>query len=106
VVHRCGKKAAILVINNSTAIDKIRPFKNGFRWIQVGGNRIYSCYCSPNIEISAYTDFVARLDQSIPTARVPIEVSGDFNALSPQWESPSENLRGELLLDMMAANNL
>jgi len=100
-----GNKAAISVVSN-IAVDEVGPIEDGFRWIQIRGNRMYSYYYSPNTGISAFKDFISKLDQSIRASRVPVVVSGDFNAHSPYWGSSSEDHRGELLTDMLATNNL
>lgn len=101
-----GNRAAISVVNNKISIDEIGPEEFGFRWIGVSGKRLYSCYCSPNTGIAAYTDFLSRLELSIRGSTMPVVVSGDFNAHSPLWGSPSEDKRGEQLVDMLAANDL
>ncbi|VVC26366.1 Endonuclease/exonuclease/phosphatase [Cinara cedri] len=51
-------------------------------------------------------EFLDALETSVRTSTVPVLVSGDFNAHSSVWGSPREDRRGELLLDMLAANNL
>lgn len=101
-----SNKAAIAVVNDSLAIDKIGPPEDGFRWIKIGGKRFYSCYCSPNSGMIEYSNFIQRLEDSIRTSDAPIVVSGDFNAHSPYWGSPKEDDRGAILIDLIAANNL
>lgn len=101
-----SNKAAIAVTNDNLAIDEIGPQEMGFRWIKIGGKRLYSCYCSPNTVVAEYTDFIQRLEDSIKASDVPIVVTGDFNAHSPYWKSPKEYDRGGLLIDLIAANNL
>ncbi|KAL4082648.1 hypothetical protein QTP88_029709 [Uroleucon formosanum] len=75
----------------------------GFRWVEVQGLRVYSCYWSPNCSIDEYKDFLLRLELSIRNSLIPVVVAGDFNAKSRAWGSPREDPRGTLLADMLAS---
>lgn len=72
-------RAAIAVLGN-TAIDAIGPSDNGYRWIEIGGTRIYSCYWSPNLPTHTFEDFLDRLEASARGSRVLVVIAGDFNA--------------------------
>lgn len=67
---------------------------------------MYSCYCTPNTGIIAFTNFLQRLERSILATDGPTIVMGDFNAHSPCWGSPREDWRGELLADICTTTNL
>lgn len=83
-----SRLSAVEIVNKEISIDEAGPCERGFKWVQIKGIRIYSCYCSPNTGIVNFTDFVMRLENSIRTSKVPILVAGDFNAHSPSWGSP------------------
>lgn len=101
-----GGLSAVVIVNNQITVDQVEPKERGFIWLQIGGIRIYSCYCSPNFGTTAYTDFLRRLEVSIRATRAPFLVAGDFNAHSPNWGSPSEDARGRMLKDMISSTNL
>lgn len=100
-----NNRAAILV-RSQIPINLVGPQENGFRWIEVPGLRVYSCYWSPNCRISDYEDFVLRLERSIRASVLPCVVAGDFNAKSRIWGSPTEDQRGTILSDLVAALDL
>ncbi|CAI6357297.1 unnamed protein product [Macrosiphum euphorbiae] len=52
-------KAAIVNVRK-TRLDKEGLGEAGFRWVEVHGLRLYSCYWSPNSTIQEYKDFVTR----------------------------------------------
>lgn len=70
------------------------------------GIRIYSCYWSPNSTLQDYLDFLARLQESIKTAKTQVLVTGDFNAHHTDWGSKTCNKRGEALSDLISGLGL
>lgn len=64
-----SERSSIVVLRN-TAIDAIGPPENGYRWLEIGGTRIYSCYWSPNLPRPTFVDFLARLEASVPLAPI------------------------------------
>ncbi|KAL4143949.1 hypothetical protein QTP88_006197 [Uroleucon formosanum] len=92
-----------VVALNRIPIFRVGPLEQGFRWIEVPGFRVYSCYCKPNCAISDFNDFLHRLEHSIRTAQGPVIVAGDFNAKSYLWGIPIEDARSTLLADLTAA---
>lgn len=94
-------RAAIAVLS-SQHIQAILPRQQGFRWIQMNGHRLYSCYCSPNVTLSDFEDFLSELEMSARSSPVPTIITGDFNAKSREWGSPREDNRGKALADLSA----
>lgn len=76
---------ATLFIDASTPIEVLSHVNNGFRWAQVGGKRIYSVYCSPNVSFDEFSDWLARLEFSVRGSPIPVIVAGDLNTKSPDW---------------------
>lgn len=92
-----------IVTKGTIPLNQIGDPENGFRWLEFPGVRVYSCYWSPNCNITEYKDFLLRLERSIRASTMPIIAAGDFNAKSHLWGSPSEDARGKALADTMAA---
>ncbi|CAI6350497.1 unnamed protein product [Macrosiphum euphorbiae] len=84
-------------------VDRIAPHLQGFRWIVANQIRLYSCYCSPNVALTEFEDFLERLEASIRESDLPAVVVGDFNSKSGTWGSPIEDARGHRLADLMAS---
>jgi len=72
----------------------------------MNGHRLYSCYCSPNVTLSDFEDFLSALETSVRSSSVPIIITGDFNAKSREWSSPIEDNRGKALADLSASLGL
>lgn len=100
-----SNRSAVVVLSG-VPVNHVGPQENGFRWIEIPGLRIYSCYWSPNCTIAEYTDFLLRLEMSIRNSSIPVLVAGDFNAKSGEWGSLRDDARGLLLADMIAALDL
>lgn len=98
-------RAAIVAMGN-LQVDKIGPRLQGFRWIEANQIRFYSCYCSPNIALTEFDDFLERLETSIRESDLPAVVAGDFNSKSGTWGSPIEDARGHRLADLMESLDL
>jgi len=100
-----NSRAAIAILSD-ISIDKIGPPSPGFRWLEIKGYRVYSCYISPNVNFLEFEGFLARLEASVRGANCPVVIAGDFNSKSPEWGSPKEDPRGRALADMLAALGL
>jgi len=98
-------RAAIAVLS-SISIDAIGRQLPGFRWLEIKGYRLYSCYISPNVTFLEFEAFLVGLEASVRTATGPVVVSGDFNYKSPELGSPREDLRERALTDLIAALGL
>ncbi|CAI6356785.1 unnamed protein product [Macrosiphum euphorbiae] len=98
-------RAAIAVLS-SISVDAIGQPSPGFRWLEIKGYRLYSCYISPNVTFLEFEAFLVGLEASVRTATGPVVVSGDFNSRSPEWGSPREDRRGRALADLIAALGL
>lgn len=92
---------AAIVAMGSLQVDRIGPSLQGFRWIEANRIRLYSCYCSPNVTLTEFEDFLGRLETSIRESDFPAVVAGDFNSKSGTWGSPIEDARGNRLADLM-----
>jgi len=98
-------RAAIVVLSGQH-IQAVGPRQQGFRWIQMNGHRLYSCYCSPNVTLTVFEDFLNALETSVRSSPVPTIITGDFNAKSREWGSPREDNRGKALADLSASLGL
>lgn len=81
---------------------------NGFVWQRHTSTILYSCYISPNADMTDFSDFLARLGASLESqaANQDILVTGDFNSASPTWGSSRRNARGQILEEFIAEHNL
>ncbi|KAE9545560.1 hypothetical protein AGLY_001103, partial [Aphis glycines] len=99
------KRASIELVS-SLSIQDLGREEPGFRWIKIGGIRIYSCYWSPNTDIKQYEHFILRLELSVRGGRGEVIIAGDFNAHHTEWGCPKNNKRGEILSNMIHALGL
>lgn len=90
-----GRSAISFV--SSLPQNKVGPMEKNFRWVEVSGLRVYSCYHTPNCSIAEYADFVSRLEWSIRSSSLPVCVAGDFNAKAKLWGRKIEDARGSIL---------
>jgi len=72
----------------------------------LNGYRLYSCYCSPNVALSDFEDFLSALETSVRSSPRPTIITGDFNAKSREWDSPKEDNRGKSLAYLSASLGL
>lgn len=79
------------------AIDAIGPANIGFRWIKINGILVYGVYCSPNVPVDEYNEFLSRLEDRVRRADGPVIVAGDFNDKLPKWGSPMSVARRDAL---------
>lgn len=103
-VDTSNKTAIINVTNNQ--LDDTGTSEAGFRWIESGGERLYSCYWSPISTYAEYIDFTERLERSIKGSTKRVFVAGDFSVWHLSWGSRKNNRRGKTLYDMIVGLNL
>lgn len=88
----------------------IPPMKgagDGLAWIEFDGLLIISCYFSPNISHYTLSDKLQALEVLITSSNNSrILIAGDFNAKSTAWGSSIDDPKGNLILDLVTANNL
>jgi len=97
---------AEIVVLSDQHIQIVGPRQQGFRRIQLNGYRLYSCYCSPNVALSNFENFLSALETSVKGSPCPTIITGDFNAKSQEWGSPREDHRGKALADLSASLGL
>ena len=97
--------AAIIVTNRDVVVDE-SGCGDGYVWAGLDGVTVFSCYCSPNIAIDQYEQYVARLAADVARCRKNVLVCGDFNAKAAEWASPVENIRGRILMDWVSGGDL
>lgn len=100
-----SQRAAIINFSR-LPVDMEGKAENGFVWTKIRKICLYSCYWSPNSTTNEFTDFIDRLQNSIRTQTGEVIVTGDFNAKHAAWGSPINDIRGELLLDMINASGM
>ncbi|KAF5191755.1 reverse transcriptase, partial [Thalictrum thalictroides] len=98
-------RSAIAVLGK-LHVDAIGPRLHGISRLELNGFRLYSCYCSPNIQLTEFEVFLGRLEASIREARCPVIIAGDFNAKSHEWGSPREDKKGKAMADLAASLGL
>ena len=97
--------AAIVFQNKEIAVHGVGS-GDGFAWAELSNLIIYSCYCSPNVDIQHFEEFLTGLDRDIKTRKKQVVIGGDFNAKATEWGSPIESIRGRLLTDWLSEANL
>ncbi|KAF0692078.1 Uncharacterized protein FWK35_00036809, partial [Aphis craccivora] len=103
---RNGRSAVVVLNPNIPILETSLANDLGFRWVTIGDICIYSCYWSPNTDFDRFEDFLSRLEKSIRGATVSVIVAGDFNAKSPVWGNPREDMKGQALVDRTSSLNL
>lgn len=99
-------KASIYVRNSNLKINKIEENNENFVTIHCQGMRIYSCYFSPNMELSDFLNRLSRLEEHIKSGNTPVFIGGDFNSKSPEWQSDKLDKRGAAVSEMIASLDL
>lgn len=98
----CDKDSRAAIVNcHDAQIEEIGKPESGFTWITIRKTRIYSCYISPNITLTEYENWLARLEISIRTATCDVIVAGDFNAKHYAWGSQVNDNKGESLSEFV-----
>ncbi|XP_003742275.1 uncharacterized protein LOC100908452 [Galendromus occidentalis] len=98
--------AAIKVLGSAGTGEK--ESNDGFLWRTHANINFYSCYISPNVDITEFGAFLDRLGASLesrPRGQGTV-ITGDFNSASPLWGSRRANARGRLLEEFIAKHNL
>ena len=94
-----------LVVRNKQLAIRRQGRGAGFAWIETGLYRLYSCYISPNVDITRFEAFLEDLGNSIQGTQAKVILGGDFNAKSFLW-GIKQDQRGEILTDWMSQQQL
>ncbi|KAL5232598.1 hypothetical protein ACI65C_000008 [Semiaphis heraclei] len=81
-------------------------YRNSGEDIAIKGERIYSVYCSPNVSVDEYNEFLNRLEDSMQGANGPVFVGGDFNAKRPEWGLQISDIRKDSLAELLCSLDL
>lgn len=98
-------RAAIVINNPEIKVSKYASTNQGYVWVEIGQQRIYSCYFSPNDTLGKFTEELNTLEDSIST-QVDVLITGDFNGKSPAWGETRLDRRGILINEMIARKDL
>lgn len=93
---------AALIIRTNKVKAKNTGRGKGFAWMELENMVLYSCYVSPNIDITSYEAFLEDLADDIRRKRKKVVLGGDFNAKSYLWAARIEDRRGTILTEWMA----
>ena len=63
-------------------------------------------YSSPNIPLDKYREDIDKMMQEVTSSPKEAVAMGDFNGKSPQWGSPTSDMRGEYWIDWIAASDM
>jgi hypothetical protein len=78
-----------------------------FDWLQCNERTWFSCYWTPNCDISAFRRFLDALERAVEQFEsIKVVFAGDFYVKSPKWGSSAENERGVLLSELVASLGL
>jgi hypothetical protein len=83
--------------------------EDGLVEIRVGETYCVSGYCSPNVSLGIFDDYVERPGISIRAATKSVDqliVAGDFNAKSKAWGGTKTDTRGRMLSEVLGRMNL
>jgi hypothetical protein len=75
-------------------------------WVEIKAYRIYSCYFSPNDEISKFEHDINALELSVRSSRKELIITGDLNSKSSAWGESRSDRRGDVVCEFLAANDL
>lgn len=102
--------------NDDTSVSIIRLNQNhqvyaygsgtSFVWIETKKYRIYSVYISPNISDDAFKQHLEELWTSVKEAKMPVLITGDFNAKHVTWGGTVTDTRGVALLEWIHSLDL
>lgn len=99
------RDAAIRVENKNLVVRRVGA-GNGYVWLDTGDVVIYSCYFSPNTEISDFELALNELKESLLSNGKQSIVCGDFNAKAPEWGMSYTDRRGDIVTGWMAELSL
>lgn len=99
-------RASIFIRNQDLTIDKIEENHENFVVVHTMGIRIYSCYFSPNMELSDFLIRLSKLEENVKTGKTAVIIVGDFNSKSPEWMSDRLDRRGAAVSELMSSLDL
>lgn len=101
--------AAIGILNRSISVYRSGNGQ-GFVWVELKEEVIFSCYFSPNAVLGDLEQALGELEDAMREegrrSGKEIIVAGDFNARAPEWGMEYTDRRGNLVIDWMARNDL
>lgn len=97
--------AAILVLPTGPPVRKYGA-GHGFVWVEVSDFVIFSCYISPNVDMTTFEEFLRSLQNAVRSQQKDVIITGDFNSKSVIWGSRETDRRGESIMDWLAADSL
>lgn len=92
---------AIIMVNKNIGL-KEHGSGNGYTWVELEENVIYSCYFSPNTTLEEFVKKLTELGDSIRTQTKPVTITGDFNSKAPAWGNKILDKRGEKMSEWLA----
>ncbi|KAH8306066.1 hypothetical protein KR059_001133, partial [Drosophila kikkawai] len=95
-----GKAAQWVCGNTSLRLENVLADK-GFVRAKVGGWWVYSIYLAPSLTLAEFAVILDRLAADA-RGRSPTLLAGDFNAWAVDWGSPTTNVRGRTLLEVLS----
>lgn len=96
---------AVYFVNKDVGVSKVEMCK-GFIRVQLKAFSLYCCYCSPNIAFSDFKIYVDSLMNTVKTHPGEAIILGDLNVKSPQWGSPTSDIRGEYFVEWLSTMDL
>lgn len=86
----------------------VQMFKSGVVYVRCELEKfiIYSCYISPNITLELFKKRLDAIMMDVQRVNREAIATGDFNAKSTAWGSPSSDKRGEYIEEWIATLNL
>lgn len=96
---------AVLPINKSVGIHN-HTVRNGYVILDMGGWRIFCCYCSPNISLEDYKAYTDTLMSEVTSGTGEVIIAGDLNTKSVLWGSPVTDSRGNYLMEWISSLDL
>lgn len=95
----------IIIHNENISVTRQGAGK-GYNWIEMKDAFFFSCYVSPNVQSEVLENMLDNIRDIIKDAKKPTIICGDFNAKSTGWQEKITNLRGSILEEWMAENDL
>ena len=101
-MHQGGP--ASLFSSPDLSISDFLQSDTGFVWVACV--RVYSCYFSPNDPFEVFKTQILLLKESLSEAVRRSLIWGDFSSKSPEWGEARLGMRGILVGQMLARNDL
>lgn len=94
------KEQNVAIIKKSQRM-KITEWDSGRShvWVRVGEVYIIGVYIFPNVQDGRYADHLMEVQQTMSAMGLRVILGGDFNAKSPLWGSPREDIRRKILAE-------